>query len=214
MAAAPAGAQRRNDGRQGPARRAVPRDDRGRPGPGSRETTIRPYTVFRDAPRGYGRTTVRVAPRVLGPRAFIIGGQRLYRPYYTFRPRVSLSFGIWIGHPVAYPYYEVPYVYSPYAQDPYGYSAQPYGYDSYRYGTAATVQPGGLSFIVSPAAAEVFVDGMYVGRADEFGPDCQPLGLMAGRHHVEFRAGGFRGAAFEADVIAGQVVPYRVELRR
>jgi PEGA domain-containing protein len=55
-----------------------------------------------------------------------------YRPYYSFRPRVSLGFGLWMGYPLAYssayydPYYS-PYGYgSPYAYSPYGYPATSY----------------------------------------------------------------------------------------
>jgi hypothetical protein len=234
LAASPALGQHRQGSRQasprsGPAapapRTAEPRgsarnDPRGHVAPPQSPT--RPYTVLREAsrPPGPGRYAVhggvRLAPRVLGPRAFIIGGPRLYRPYYTFRPRVSLSFGLWVGYPVAYPYYEVPYVYSP---SPYAYSGyrdvSPYnGPASGEYAPADGDQPGGLSFTVSPPNAAVFVDGTYVGTADEFGPTSQPLGLMAGRHRIEIRANGFRTLSFDADVIAGQVVPYRATLQR
>jgi hypothetical protein len=44
---------------------------------------------------------------------------RFYHPYYSFRPRFSLGFGLWVGYPVpyAYSYYDPFYGY-PYA-DPY-----------------------------------------------------------------------------------------------
>lgn len=198
----------------------------------------RPFTVFRDAGRyNAGRFNVRggvrFAPRVLDRRAFIIGGPRFYRPYYTFRPRLSLGFGLWVGYPVAYPVYETPYLYGspyPYANVyPYG---SPYPSDPY-YGTNAPYddpqssgstyndnsstsgeQPGGLSFTISPVNAAVFVDGVYVGTANEFGPDAQPLGLISGRHHVEIRANGYQTMAFDADVVAGQVVPYQATMQR
>lgn len=64
--------------------------------------------------------------RSYGGRVGISSG-RFYRPYYTFRPRVSLGFGLWVGYPVAYPYYyNDPYYYDPYYA-PYGYS-DPYAY--------------------------------------------------------------------------------------
>src|SRR5262245_9339192 len=73
--------------------------------------TSRPYwgaqsRVYAGSPRGVGvpRAVPRVyAPRVVGPRA--IAPVRFYRPYYAFRPRVSLGFGLWVGFPIAYPAY-------------------------------------------------------------------------------------------------------------
>ncbi len=220
-----------NDGRQTTRRdQAVPRGEfRG-------SVPSRPYTVFRDSNRGGGftvRGSVRFAPRVLDRHAFIIGGSRFYRPYYTFRPRLSLGFGLSIGYPVAYPVYETPYLYgtpypyaggypygSTYPSDPYYGTNAPY-YDSRNDGPAYDdnsyangEQPGGLSFTVSPVNAAVFVDGVYVGTADEFGPETQPLGLASGRHRVEIRANGYQTMAFDADVVAGQVMPYQATLRR
>jgi hypothetical protein len=40
----------------------------------------------------------------IAPRAVYVG-PRYYRPYYTFRPRFSIGFGIWAGYPVTYPAY-------------------------------------------------------------------------------------------------------------
>jgi hypothetical protein len=73
---------------------------------------------------------------------------------------------------------------------------------------------GGVSFDVSPENAEVFVDGSFVGTAGSFGPRNQPLGLTPGRHRVEIRAQGYRTMTFDADVQAGQVIPYQGQLQR
>jgi len=94
-------------------------------------------------------STWRVAPRVLvgargvgGVRGFVGSGlvaapYRFSRPYYAFRPRLSLGFGIFAGYPVAYPY-EDPYYAAaypaPYA-DPSSVYAQPY------YGAPAPYTP-------------------------------------------------------------------------
>jgi hypothetical protein len=61
-----------------------------------------------------GGFSVRIAPR------------RFYRPYYTFRPRLSLGFGLWAGYPFAYydPYYYPDYSYS-YPYPDAGYPAYP-----------------------------------------------------------------------------------------
>ncbi len=73
---------------------------------------------------------------------------------------------------------------------------------------------GGISFEITPESAAVFVDGSYAGTAGNFGPQSEPLGLSSGRHHVEVRASGFRTMTFDADVRAGQVLPYRGTLQR
>ncbi|MEO8484612.1 MAG: PEGA domain-containing protein, partial [Acidobacteriota bacterium] len=227
--------QRGGDDQQGNRRaQAVPRGDVRRDGPSG--GSFRPYTVYRDSNR-YGsgfnvRGSVRFAPRVLDRRAFIIGGSRFSRPYYSFRPRLSLGFGLSIGYPVSYPFYETPYVYgntypygSAYPSDPYYGTNAPY-YDSQNYGSTyndspyddnsstSGQQPGGLSFTISPVNAAVFVDGVYVGTANEFGADAQPLGLVPGKHRVEIRANGYQTMSFDADVVAGQVVPYQATMRR
>ena len=76
---------------------------------GSRNYGYRNYSY-----RGYGGHGYYSRPPV-----------RFYRPYYSFRPRFSLSFGLWAGYPV-------PYAYSYY---------DPYFYGSYNYGYPATVYP-------------------------------------------------------------------------
>jgi hypothetical protein len=68
---------------------------------------------------------------------------------------------------------------------------------------------GGVSFEISPSTAEVYVDGTYVGRVSDLGPTTQPLALTPGRHHVEIRAAGYQTLSIDADVISGQVIPYR-----
>jgi hypothetical protein len=146
-----------------------------------------------------------------------------------------------VGYPFAYPYafydpfyypygYRYPYAYGPYVYPPYAYSAYPPGaaYPPSTYPSAAypstqsgsvDVQPsqgnmGGLSFDLTPDTAQLFVDGRLVGTVGQFTPTTQPLGLEAGRHHVEVRAPGYRTMAFDVDVIAGQVIPYQGTLER
>ena len=73
---------------------------------------------------------------------------RFYRPYYTFRPRLSLGFGLWVGYPLAYAsaYYD-PFYYPNGYVNPYGYSSYGYtgyGYPSYGntgYGYPSTIYP-------------------------------------------------------------------------
>jgi PEGA domain-containing protein len=167
---------------------------------------------------------------------------RFYRPYYTFRPRVSLGFGLWVGVPIAYPYYYGYYnpYYPAYAYPApypaYGYPYPAAGYPSYppsAYPPSAYPQSGypaapgsvgvqgpnqantgGVSFEITPSNAEVYVDGQYVGQTSQFTATSQPLGLSPGRHHIEIRASGYRTVDFDVDIIAGQVIPYQGVLER
>ena len=127
------------------------------------------------------------------------------RPFYTFRPRFSVGFGLWVGFPVLYPYYS-PYYYS--SALPYPYPATPYP------GTVAPAATGGLSFDIDPPDASLYVDGQYIGEVGQFTPNDQPLGLTPGRHHVEIRAPGFLVQAFDVDILAGQIIPYQGQLEQ
>jgi len=216
--------------------------------------------VGRAVPRG----AVRVAPRVYAaPRVVRAAPVRFYQPYYSFRPRVNLGFGLWLGYPVRYtsyygyydPFY---YPYSPYAY-PYPYPAYPpaayppapyppTGYPPSAYppsayppsaypssayppvstqpaypqsgyppqGSISPSQPnmGGISFDIQPFDAQVSVDGRYVGTVGQFTSTSQPLGLTAGRHHIQITAPGYRPMDLDADIVAGEVLPYQGTLER
>jgi hypothetical protein len=181
-------------------------------------------------------------PRYAGPR-FSIAPRRFYRPYYAFRPRFSIGFGIWAGYPVSYydPYY-YPYDYYPYASAAPGYPPQGPGYyppqgsgyppqgsgyppqgPGYQPQGSVGVRPGaqpnqanmgGLSFDISPDTAEVYVDGSYVGQVSQFTASSQPIGLPAGRHHVELREPGYQVSSFDVDIVAGQVIPSQGQLEQ
>jgi archaellum component FlaG (FlaF/FlaG flagellin family) len=73
---------------------------------------------------------------------------------------------------------------------------------------------GGVSFEITPSAAQVFIDGSYVGTVGEFTPTTQPIGLTPGRHRIEIRARGYRTMELDADIVAGQVIPYQGVLER
>jgi len=175
-------------------------------------------------------------PVVVGPRV-VVAPYRFYRPYYTFHPHVSLGFGLFVGYPVPYPYYYGPYPYPaaypvPYPVAPYGYPAPPAGsypppnpsssyppapYPPSAYpqsGSGVAVQQGtansaGVSFDITPADAEVYVDGGYVGHVSDFGPQSTPLNVTPGRHRVEIRRAGYHPLSFDTDATAGQVIPYQ-----
>ena len=152
------------------------------------------------APRYSGRY---VGPRYSGPR-FSYSPRRFYRPYYVFRPRFSIGFGIWSGYPVTYydPYY-YPYDYAPYPSSPNGV-----------YVTPNQSNTGGISFDINPSDAEIWVDGNFMGVVSDYTPSSQPLGLTAGRHRIELREPGFQVSSFDVDVIPGQVIPFQGQLEQ
>jgi hypothetical protein len=164
-----------------PQGRTPDRVDPSRVSPGSRgSAVIRP---------GYRYTPQR--PDFVAPRYTV----RLPRPYYSFRPRVQISLGLFVGSPFAYPSW-----YNPYR----GSSSSYYGPRLARY--------GGISFDIEPSDTDVFVDGYFVGTAWEFSPYEGPLTLSPGRHRVELRAPGYRYLTFDVNVLPGQVIPYRGRL--
>jgi hypothetical protein len=211
-----------------------------------------PRVYAADSRRGGGVVVGRGVSRVIAPR--VVGSHvgyapyHFYRPYYAFRPRVSLGFGLWVGFPVAYPYaygyynpYYYPYSYpypAPYPAYGYPYPSSypayppatyPGGYPSSTYPQPAYpppttgsvgVQPGqsanmgGVSFEITPSTAEVFIDGEYIGTVGDFTPRSQPLGLTPGRHRIEIRAEGYQAMNIQADIVAGQVIPYQGALQR
>jgi PEGA domain len=162
-----------------------------------------------------------------------------FRPYVGVGFGITLGYPVpYPYYATPYPAYAYPYPADPnaYQVTPYGapsypqsgYGTQAYppnGYSPQGYsaqGSAPQVDPrnapqsnhGGISFEITPQEATIYVDGAYVGTAGEFGPDQRPLDLTAGRHRVEIRAQGYRGTSFDADVRAGQVLPYQGTLQQ
>jgi hypothetical protein len=135
------------------------------------------------------------APRVYAPRSY-------YRPY-VFRPRFSIGFGIYSGYPV-------PYTYSyPYPIEVYGYGA-PRSEVMITPGTSAY---GGVALEITPPDADVWVDGEYAGKVQDFDGTTQPLTLTPGTHRVEVQAQGYEPMTVDVGIQAGQVIPYRGDLR-
>lgn len=157
------------------------------------------------APRSYTAPRAYVTPRTSGARRGWVVPRRVFvaprivhfaRPYYSFRPRLRLSFGLFVGYPVAYPYAWY---------DPFAYAGYGYGYGVYPSRTAY----GGLSFDIQPYDAELFVDGVYVGTTGDFSGYYAPLTLAVGRHHIDLQAPGFQTMSFDITVVGGQVIPYQ-----
>lgn len=163
---------------RGDERRAVPR---GRAVPPNARAYREPRTY------GYDRPPRARVPVVVYPR-----------PYYVFRPRYRIGFGIYIGIGVPYPV-------------AYGVPTYVYGYPA-PYGAPAPGSYGGISFEVTPDDAAVSIDGAWVGEARDFSPSHEPLTVTPGRHHIELQADSMPPVAFDVDVIGGEVTPFRGSL--
>jgi hypothetical protein len=180
--------------------RAVPRRDTVAPRVDeNRRNDSRRYDSRRDDNRRFESRSYtyapRYSPRVYSPRSY-------YRPY-VFRPRLSIGFGIFSGYPV-------PYSYSyPYPIEVYGYGAP----RSRVMMTPGSSYYGGVSLEITPYDADVFVDGEYAGRVEDFDGTTQPLTLTAGTHRIEVQAQGYAPLVVDVGVQPGQVIPYRGELR-
>src|SRR4029077_7264386 len=140
------------------------------------------------------------SPRVYAPRVY--APHSYYRPY-VFRPRFSIGFGIYSGYPV-------PYTYS------YPYPVEVYGYGAPR---EVVINPGasaygGVALDITPPDADVWVDGQYAGKVQDFDGTTQPLTLTPGTHRIEVQAQGYEPLSVDVGIQAGQVIPYRGDLRR
>ena len=80
----------------------------------------------------------------------------------------------------------------------------------YRYTMRPGLAYGGMSFLLNPDFAEVYIDGEFVGIARDFGG--QPVPVAAGLHQIELYAQGFEPVAIDINVFPGQVIPYRGSL--
>jgi hypothetical protein len=187
-------------------------------GSGGHVSGGRPGVIGRSVPRGSIGPRYYGAPRIISPR---IVGVVPYRPYYyPYRP--GLTIGFYAGFGYRYPYgYGYPYGYYgyPYPYGAYGYGA--YGYGAYGYPLPpagyVSAQPGaaygGVRIEGAPRDAQVFVDGYYMGVAEDFDGPVQHLNLQAGAHRVEIRVDGYEPIAFDVNVQPGQTITYHANIR-
>jgi hypothetical protein len=121
-------------------------------------------------------------------------GRYGYRPYVSY-PGLLLGLGISIfaGHPYGFRF-------------DYGWAPS----YAYRFPMRSGIGYGGMSFLIDPDDAAVYVDGEFIGYAREF--DGQPVPLAAGAHRIELQADGRAPVMFNISVRPGQVIPYRGSL--
>jgi hypothetical protein len=68
---------------------------------------------------------------------------------------------------------------------------------------------GGLKLKVTPKDAEVYVDGYYIGRVDDYNGAFQRLDLPVGLHRIELRAKGYAPVSFETKIQARDTISYQ-----
>ena len=127
------------------------------------------------------------------------------------------------SHPVP-PFVFTPGVYFPGPFD-YGYGAHysyPGPYAHHGTHNSETMYPqrhypivarGALVLQTIPDIAQVFVDGYYVGLAEEFGLHGRAMDLNAGAHRIELRAPGYETLAFNVMIAPNDIVRYRGDMQ-
>jgi hypothetical protein len=153
------------------------------------------------------RGTVASVPRVTtdSDRFRVRSTTRIYNNYYYY-PRHHYPYG-YGSYGLGYFYYD-PYLwYDPYPYH-YGYPSYASNVYQYRYGYPT----GELRLQVRPRHAEVYVDGYYAGRVDEFDGVFQSLRLEEGPHTIEIVANGYTTLIFNVRIVAGRKIDYRADL--
>ncbi len=121
--------------------------------------------------------------RVYYPARPFYYAPRFYSPFYYYNPFFWGAWGGGFGYGYGYGF-GIGYGYG-YGQYPYPYPYPYYGGGYYDLTGAARLQ-------VSPKQTQVFVDGYYVGVADEFDGSLQRLRVDAGEHELQLYLDGYR----------------------
>ena len=66
---------------------------------------------------------------------------------------------------------------------------------------------------MSPRVADVYVDGYFAGRVDDFDGIFQSLRLEGGPHHIQIVAPGFVNLDFDVRIEPGRKITYRGALQ-
>jgi hypothetical protein len=75
--------------------------------------------------------------------------------------------------------------------------------------TARQLTTGNLALHVEPANAQVFVDGYFLGLAEDFDSDRGELALEAGAHKVQLTASGYESVTLEVELASNETVTYQ-----
>jgi hypothetical protein len=187
-----------------PGRSVAPGVAAPRAGGAPNVVTAQPYRSLQGERDGSGRSADRHNGNItISPRITTIASRwrAFSRPYYAFRPRLSIGLGFYVGYPVSFPsFHDYPY--------PYG----DYEYYGPPYGTAGNTY-GGVMFVITPDDASVYVDDIYAGPVENFSPTSPPLALTAGLHHITIAKTGYQAMAFDVNIVPGEVIPYQAALQ-
>ena len=138
----------------------------------------------------YGGRNIYIVPR---------GRTYCYYPRYYYNP-YSFGYG-----PAGRGHFYFDLHYNSYIWHPY--SVNRYGtYGSYGYPV------GELRLKVHPRDAQVFIDGYYAGRVDEFDGVFQSLRLEEGEYQVEIVLPGYEPLAFDVRIFTGEKTTYEGDL--
>ena len=138
----------------------------------------------------------------------------VYYPYYAGRARVYNNYYYYPRsyYPYGYGTFGLGYFYyDPYTwYDPYPIYAYPsYSTYAYNYGYPT----GEVRLLVHPRNAEVWVDGYYAGRVDDFDGFLQSLRVEEGPHMIEIIATGYQTLVYNVRIQAGRKIELRGDLR-
>jgi len=137
----------------------------------------------------------RAVPRPLPARppgggGYPYRGPTAYRPYYA---SPYYWYGGFYGGYYSYPFsFSVGIGSGPYYYGSAYYGYPHYGYQYYPYYGYAYDPGASLRLQVTPREAEVFVDGYYAGRVDDFDGSFQRLTVYPGDHELEVFMPGYR----------------------
>jgi hypothetical protein len=129
------------------------------------------------------------------------------------------------------PYGRTYYYYPRYYYNPYAFGYGPAGrghfyfdlhynsyiwhpYSVYRYGSYGSYgyPVGELRLKVHPSDAQVYIDGYYAGRVDDFDGVFQSLRLEEGEYQVEIVLPGYQPLAFDVRIFPGEKTTYEGDL--
>ena len=130
---------------------------------------------------------------------------RVYNNYYYY-PRRYYPYG-YGAFGLGYFYYD------PYTWYPPNYYPGYYGGYSGGYYDPFFYEVGELRLIVSPRSADVYVDGYFAGRVDDYDGIFQALKLEAGAHHIQIVAEGYSPLNFDVRIEPNRKITYRGALR-
>jgi hypothetical protein len=187
---------------------AAPAEDRGAAQAQRRQRV--PPEARRDGGRPTGGTAIARPPNQQPPRPGDRDRRTNGRTVYVAPPIYNSYYYPRRSYPYGYGSFGLGYFYyDPYLWDP-GYASYAEPFRGYGYGYAT----GELRLDVRPRDAEVYVDGYYAGRVDDFDGVFQSLTLEEGGYHIQIVSPGYEPLDFNVRVTPGRKTTYRGDLLR